>query len=190
MEFELLCHAQNCTPGMKCTPGIESVRVRIDRLPDLRLSLTYLVIGDIRNIKMPIMMAQERADDLWKTTCFELFLRAAGHQSYLEMNFSPSSRWAAYAFSDYREGRFNPQLVSIPRIDLQVSPEHLRMDVFVDLRDIVVEKQDLDWHAGLSAVIEGRDGLRSYWALCHPSDEPDFHHGDCFAVRLPAPAEG
>jgi hypothetical protein len=40
---------------------------------------------------------------------------------------------------------------------------------------------------GLSAVIEEVDGSKSYWALRHPPGQPDFHHRDCFALRLEAP---
>jgi len=36
----------------------------------------------------------------------------------------------------------------------------------------------------LSAVIESADGTRSYWALAHPSDKPDFHHPDSFLLDL------
>ena len=38
---------------------------------------------------------------------------------------------------------------------------------------------------GISAVIEEQDGRLSYWALAHPPGKPDFHHRDCFALRLP-----
>jgi hypothetical protein len=41
---------------------------------------------------------------------------------------------------------------------------------------------------GLSAVIEEKDGTKSYWALAHPPGKPDFHHKDCFALTLPAPS--
>ena len=37
---------------------------------------------------------------------------------------------------------------------------------------------------GLSAVIEEKGGKRHFFALHHPSDEPDFHHPDCFTARL------
>ena len=40
---------------------------------------------------------------------------------------------------------------------------------------------------GLSAVLEEKDGTKSYWALRHPPGKPDFHHPDCFALELPAP---
>ena len=38
------------------------------------------------------------------------------------------------------------------------------------------------------AVIEEKDGTKSYWALAHPPGEPDFHHPDCFALDLPPAA--
>jgi hypothetical protein len=39
----------------------------------------------------------------------------------------------------------------------------------------------------LSAVIEAKDGSKSYWALAHPPSKPDFHNADCFTARLAAP---
>ena len=39
---------------------------------------------------------------------------------------------------------------------------------------------------GLSAVIEEQGGVKSYWALVHPHDRPDFHAPACFAATLPA----
>ena len=40
--------------------------------------------------------------------------------------------------------------------------------------------------AGLTAVIETIDGARSYWALAHGGDKPDFHDLATFALRVPA----
>ena len=44
---------------------------------------------------------------------------------------------------------------------------------------------DQGWQLGLSAVLEEVDGTKSYWALAHPEDKPNFHHPDCFAAQLP-----
>jgi hypothetical protein len=41
------------------------------------------------------------------------------------------------------------------------------------------------WQLGLSAVLEEKDGTKSYWAVAHAAEKPDFHHPDCFAARLP-----
>jgi len=40
------------------------------------------------------------------------------------------------------------------------------------------------WAMGLSAVIEEHDGTKSYWALDHGGDQPDFHDPACFSARL------
>ena len=41
------------------------------------------------------------------------------------------------------------------------------------------------WDLNLSAVLEEADGTRSYWALAHPAEKPDFHAADCFVAKLP-----
>jgi hypothetical protein len=181
MEFDLLCHAH--TP----MPAIEAVRVRVEIQPQRSILLHYTVIGDMRQIAMPIMMAQERADDLWRTTCFEAFLTREEAGPYLELNFSPSSQWAAYAFPSYRSGRQNRDTLVMPRIDIKVSARSLELSALVDLTRLTFDPSVMSWRAGFSAVIETRDGAKSYWALAHPPGEPDFHHRDCFAAILRAP---
>jgi hypothetical protein len=42
------------------------------------------------------------------------------------------------------------------------------------------------WLAAITAVIEEADGTKSYWALAHPAEKPDFHHPDGFTLQLPA----
>jgi len=42
--------------------------------------------------------------------------------------------------------------------------------------------------AAITAVIEEADGTKSYWALAHPAEKPDFHHPDGFVLELPGPA--
>lgn len=38
----------------------------------------------------------------------------------------------------------------------------------------------------LAAVIEEKDGIKSYWALAHPAGGPNFHHPACFTALPPA----
>ena len=45
---------------------------------------------------------------------------------------------------------------------------------------------DRPWRLGLSAVIEALNGEKSYWALAHPPEKPDFHHPDSFTLDLSA----
>jgi hypothetical protein len=45
----------------------------------------------------------------------------------------------------------------------------------------------LPFHFGFTAVIEEEGGRKSYWAIAHRPDRPDFHHASCFAGTLEAP---
>jgi len=67
-------------------------------------SLNYAVFDPPEALVLPPPLAPERTDGLWRTTCFELFLRRPGNDAYFEFNFSPAGRWAAYRFDGYRRG--------------------------------------------------------------------------------------
>ena len=49
---------------------------------------------------------------------------------------------------------------------------------------VTVPVDEGPWQLGLSAVLEEADGAKSWWALAHPAEEPDFHAPDCVAARL------
>lgn len=120
-----------------------------------------------------------RADELWKTTCFEAFLRQEGEAPYREWNFAPSGQWAAFDFTAYRDGMVNAEVGAEPYIRLE---DNL---TWWALGATIAVPADRKWQLGLSAVLKEQDGSTSYWALAHPpGGKPDFHHADCFAARL------
>lgn len=149
-----------------------------------QLWLRYMMDIPLNNLALPDPAERERADNLWQTTCFELFVRLPGHASYAEFNFSPSGQWAAYAFAGYRDLLDNIVLMGAPEIYLDAGEEWLNAEVTLMLPEPWATAS-LD--VALSAVIEETDGTKSYWALAHPPGKPDFHHPDCFALHLPAP---
>jgi hypothetical protein len=120
-----------------------------------------------------------RAEDLWETTCFEAFLRGDGEQGYREWNFAPSGEWAAYDFTSYRDGR----------TDAEVTAPYVRFEdnmTWWALGATIAVFAEQTWALGLSAILEEKDGTKSYWAIAHPEGEkPDFHDPACFAARLP-----
>jgi len=69
-----------------------------------RWNLGFTLEGSVAQLALPEPEAPQRKDELWKTTCFELFVRDPATEAYLEFNLSPSGNWAAYAFDGYREG--------------------------------------------------------------------------------------
>ena len=118
-----------------------------------------------------------RAENLWETTCFEAFVRTPGEDAYREWNFAPSGNWAAYDFKEMREGRAEAD-VSAPYVRIEDNMTWWAVGATIALPS---KKR---WELGLSAVLEEQDGTKSYWALAHAHEKPDFHLRDCFAAKL------
>lgn len=173
-------HAHPDTPDA----AVERIQAAVHRGAGGVLTLSFVVTGRIEDLRIPTRAAPIRADELWKHTCFEAFLRAPGADGYVELNLSPSSQWAAYAFSRYRERAADPATPA-PFIDADGGRTRFELRAAVDVSGLPGLPQDGPWRAGLSAVIEASDGRRAYWALAHPPGQPDFHHADTFALTLP-----
>ena len=103
--------------------------------------------------------------------------------AYSEFNFSPSERWAAYDFTAYREGMAPRPMVRAPVITPRRGRDVLILEAAIRLTDL----PPLPWRYGLTAVIEEAGGAKSYWAMAHGGERPDFHDPACHAARLAAP---
>ena len=143
------------------------------------LILSYVVSGRIGDLRMPPVAEAARADELWRHTCFEAFVRGSAGPGYYEFNFSPSTQWAAYQFSSYRSGMRVATEIGAPRIEVRSSAETYTLQAALEFDGL-----SSPFNLGLSAVLEDTDGRKSYWALAHPPGKADFHHADCFALEL------
>jgi hypothetical protein len=172
-------------PDSRCLAATR-VEVGVVRPRPGHLVLLYLVTGRISHLYLPPVAPPARAPELWQHTCFEAFVRASPSAAYYEFNFAPSTQWAAYRFSDYRNNMNVANEVSSPRIEVQSSGEFYELQASLDLTGMSGLLDDAVWRLGLSAVIEETSGRKSHWALAHPPGKADFHHSDCFACELPA----
>lgn len=162
-----------------CRPGaVERIEVEIAR-EGCVLRLDYVLSGNLDGIELAAIAAPERADELWKHTCFEAFIRPLPGMAYREFNLAPSTRWAAYRFDGYRQGMRNADDTPLPAIAIERDAGRFALHATLAVPDGVLR-------LGLSAVIEEQGGAKSYWALAHGQGRPDFHHSDCFALELPA----
>jgi len=159
--------------------SVERVMVNLSAFGSRELWLEYSVTPTT-GLALPARTAAARTDELWKSTCFELFVQLAGSDRYFEFNFSPSSQWAAYQFSGYRSGMHRLPSHD-PEIVISAPGKHFFLAI-----EALPELPPTALKIGLSAVIEETDGTKSYWALTHPPGDPDFHHETCFALELPA----
>lgn len=145
----------------------------------------YRVTGDVRAVRLPRRATPRRTDELWRHTCFEAFVRPAGSARYFELNFAPSTQWAAYAFARYREP-LEPPALEPPAIRFAAGDAALELEATVRLAGFAARDSAL----GLTAVIEDTDGRSSYWALEHPRPAPDFHDAAGWTSRLAAATDG
>jgi hypothetical protein len=168
-------------PHPEFVPGaVTGIQVRWKELTDGRLMLRYRVEGSAQLVAAAKLGAG-RGRELWRTTCFELFLHD-GEGRYREFNFAPSQLWGAYAFTGYRS---NPQDYAPhrePEIMADRGQELFILTAFIDLAELKGAQC-----AAISAVIEEAGGALSWWALAHNGPKPDFHDPTCFRLRL-APA--
>jgi hypothetical protein len=163
-------------PHPDSSSPVTRIEVGVTRKASHVLDFTYSIFGALDRVSFPPAQTSSRADGLWKHSCFEAFLGAG--QGYYELNFSPSSQWAAYRFDGHREGMRDVPLAD-PLIGWRADDEVARLAATFRL------PPGLTGRLGLSAVIEDKDGNRSFWALAHPPGPPDFHHAACFAAELP-----
>jgi hypothetical protein len=171
MAYPLVRH-----PDFPCD-AVQTIDVEIARIRN-EVRLTYTVSGAIGNLTLPAQAAPERMDELWKHTCFELFVRPVSDEAYCEFNFSPSTAWAAYAFDGHRSGMREFEMCP-PRLAVTREAARLVLDV-----DMEIVGFGGPWRCAVSAVIEERDRRKSYWALRHPAGRPDFHAAAGFLVEL------
>lgn len=136
-----------------------------------------------RQLVVPAFAGKGRADELWRTTCFEVFLKPRGGDSYVELNLSPSERWNAYDFGSYRSGMGERPFPREPECTMRLGSTFAIFDAAIPAGGLPLE----DCAMGLCAVLEEEGGVKSYWALTHPEGQPDFHAPACFAADLPAP---
>jgi hypothetical protein len=169
-------------PGTAGSP-VQAISAVVQRLPRGALAVRYALTGALEGLRVPEPGEPRVGRDLWRRTCFELFL-SAQPPGYHELNFSPSGEWAAYRFTQYREGDplSDPDLA--PRLDVRRHAGSLELDALVWFRGPMASYADAKLRLGISAVVEDAAGRLSYWALRHPCSTPDFHHPEAFALEL------
>jgi hypothetical protein len=149
------------------------------------LVCNYSLHGEIGRVLLSGPRNGRRADGLWQHTCFEAFIAAPGMRGYYEFNFSPTLAWAAYRFTDYRDGMAPATLTQAPGLQVRKSSEQLELTATVHLDGLAALRPAPALRLALAAVIEDHHGRRSFWALEHPPGKPDFHHPDSFTLELP-----
>lgn len=118
----------------------------------------------------------QRMDELWKSTCFELFLNVIGQNQYYEFNFSLDGFWNCYHFQGYRF----PQPATAST-DFEIESMKWSNNLLeISLRNF---SNYMQFNVGLTAVINDKKNQINYYALKHESGKPDFHVKTSFILQ-------
>lgn len=172
---------------IKLTFSVHRYRSRID----FSFILSGRVPVDVQKIQVPQtqdIRARRRRDELWKSTCFEIFVGPADGVSYLELNMAPAGDWNVYAFDRYRTGmrpveQASPLLLAHERSQ---DGDHLIWHGSLQGPDVLIEglHQSPALVMSATAVLEYKTGHKEYWATAHAGEQPDFHLRDSFRLAL------
>jgi hypothetical protein len=178
-RVELLRH-----PGSPSSGVVRRIDLEISVAAEDALRLRYFVDGDVQRIVLPPPAHPRATDGLWRHTCFEAFVAGEGSGAYCEFNFSPSTQWAVYGFTGYREGMAPLEHVLPPKVTASITDDRIALEALVSRETLLALPGGPALRLGLAAVIEHSDGGLSYWALTHRADKPDFHDPGSFVLRL------
>lgn len=151
------------------------------RRSDSQLSVWYLLRDATKSVELADF-SPTRQDNLWQHTCFELFCGQQGCPEYWEINITPSGAWNVYAFSAPRTGMREEKRIGHMAASVYKSCDSIVLHYSFDINKILPKHSVVE--IGLSCVVAMKNSDRSYWALAHNQDAPDFHDRSAFLLHI------
>jgi len=150
---------------------IRAVTARLSATPS-GCEAEFRLDGQVPAIILPPPATPARRDNLWQTTCFEIFWQPLGGTYYREFNLSPSGQWAAYDFDSFREGMRDAPVEAIA-----ITCSH--DDEGLVLKAVIAAELPVPAQVALNAIVEHPGGAMQFWALAFPPGKPEFHSEAC-----------
>ncbi|BDM78492.1 DOMON-like domain-containing protein [Acaryochloris marina] len=147
-----------------------------------QLAIAYTVSGHLDQVMIPSPSLPTRQFDLWEATCLEFFLGQPHQPHYWEFNLSPAGHWNVFHLEAYRQGLQEVEGITELPFHVHHQQTALTLSLTFDLNQIMVASPTLG--VGICAVIQSHEQSLTYWALCHPGSEADFHRRDSFILGL------
>lgn len=160
-----------------CEPGpVRAISAKIAATPS-GCDAVFRIEGALETLHIPVHDAAVRQDNLWKTTCFEIFWQPEGGDYYREFNLSPSSKWAAYDFDGFRKnGRDAP----VNAIAIACAHDGKSLE----LKASIAAELPTPANIALNAITEDAQGNIQFWALAFPPGKPEFHSEVCRRINM------
>lgn len=147
------------------------------QLQSNRIELRFVIKGGLDEYLFPQKSKQIRANELWKATCFELFLANGQKEDYYELNFSSSLAWNFYYLSAYRAEVQEVELLSEPKIETHIKEDAFQISFELEVEACLLEQFDI---YNVTSILLTQENERTFWSEKHLTVVPDFHHRDNF----------
>ena len=165
--------------GRDC--GGVTIQGAVERTPQT-IVLSFLLQGNLSDLVLPDATERTRRDNLWQSTCLELFWAEDGKKNYWELNLAPTGDWNVYAFTDYRTGMHQENRIADPLAQTEHTTDGFSLTATLETGNLHAGRTPI--RVGVSAVLKHHDSRLSYWALAHPEARPDFHAPQAFLLRM------
>lgn len=142
-----------------------------------KILLSFLLKGEVDAYVMHEKLTLQRADELWRKSCFELFLADSTQEGYYELNFSPSLAWNFYYLSGYRAEVQEVETLQEPKIEIHQKEGLFEICFELELGEFSLEQFDC---YNVATILLTQENERTFWSTKHLSTVPDFHHRENF----------
>jgi len=141
-----------------------------------RLSLSFSLEGGLEDYLFPAVCKNKKANELWKATCFELFLASSNEEAYYELNVSPSLEWNFYSLPTYRAEVKEVENVSL---NINTFKKENTYEINMTLESDILDFESFDT-CNMTAILLTKNRERTFWSLKPMGDVPDFHNKEFF----------
>jgi hypothetical protein len=152
----------------------------VSELSENKLYIAFNINGKLDAYIFPQKSKLKRVDELWKETCFELFLANSKTEEYYELNFSSSLSWNFYHLSGYRNHVSEVKGLAEPKIEIFKKIDEFKITFELELKNFSFEKFD---SYNLATILLTKESNRTFWAIKHLKTQPDFHDKKSFLKR-------
>lgn len=158
----------------------KEIQLQANLQRDMHLLICEFTLIDPKNLVVlkSDIFGNKRQKGLWKSTCFEIFWKEKDEKKYWEFNLSSDLSWNIFSFDEYRQPQEREDLnfKAINFSKKSSSPVKFYIEIDLSLSGISVEEIQV----GVTAVLEHKTQRKSYWALTHKGEKPDFHIQESF----------
>jgi len=154
----------------------EESNIRVEaslEIEEWEIKINFKILGNIKTYQFPKKEQQQRANELWKETCFELFFTRKDSDKYYEINISPTTKWNLYHFDSYREGIREVTNILPPSIKIIKERDSIEFSVKIQFLNKEVLNQIDTFN--LATILLDHYEIRHFYTIQRREGSVDFH---------------